>query len=152
MKYYAGIGSRETPADVLYAMGAIAVRLSYKGWTLRSGGAPGADSAFAQGAWDAFTEGDGDGRMLTRPEIYLPWLGFESIGNARLVNPQPETFSIAEQFHPAWDRLSQGAKRLHARNVHQILGPDVTTPLLSLGQLEVSQLRRPDRLRVLPRR
>jgi hypothetical protein len=30
--------------------------------------------------------------------------------------------------HPAWDILSQGAQKLHARNVHQILGPDLSRP------------------------
>ena len=39
MKYYAGVGSRETPQDVLETMWKIGKHLADKGYTLRSGGA-----------------------------------------------------------------------------------------------------------------
>lgn len=50
MKYYAGIGSRNTPADILDLMTHLARRLDSRGYTLRSGGADGADAAFERGA------------------------------------------------------------------------------------------------------
>ena len=50
MPHYAGIGSRETPEVVLNLMKRIATHLAKKGYTLRSGGAKGADTAFEQGA------------------------------------------------------------------------------------------------------
>jgi len=47
--YYTGIGSRETPKDVLANMDHIAQILAIKNYTLRSGNAKGADSAFEKG-------------------------------------------------------------------------------------------------------
>ena len=44
---YAGIGSRSTPRPVLLFMGEIAGMLADYGLTLRSGGAPGADTALS---------------------------------------------------------------------------------------------------------
>jgi predicted Rossmann fold nucleotide-binding protein DprA/Smf involved in DNA uptake len=43
---YAGIGSRQTPPDVLRRMTRYAQRLQELGWVLRSGGAAGADTTF----------------------------------------------------------------------------------------------------------
>jgi hypothetical protein len=60
---YAGIGSRETPADVMALMGRVAARLEVLGWTLRSGAAQGADQAFEAG-------------VSSKKEIFLPWKGF----------------------------------------------------------------------------
>lgn len=125
MRYYTGIGSRSTPGETLRTMTAVAQRLSSLGWTLRSGNATGADQAFAQG-----TE-------PTQQHIYLPWPTFEKdfLERWRIVpvkrQPSAAAELIASQYHPAWARLSQGARKLHARNVHQILGPDVTNPTLS---------------------
>ena len=46
---YAGIGSRSTPPEVQAVMRTLANNLEYTGFTLRSGGAKGADSAFEHG-------------------------------------------------------------------------------------------------------
>lgn len=114
---YAGIGSRETPDDILKLMSLIATRLNYGGWTLRSGGAPGADSAFFHGA--CFSSA---GAPI---EVYFPWPGFNDEVAPFYVmsdNPPAETYEIAKQFHPAWYKLTQGGRRLMARNTQQILG------------------------------
>ena len=111
---YAGIGSRTTPAAVLSLMHRIAARLSELGYTLLSGGATGADSAFASGA--------------SKNEIYLPWPAFrdhQSIFDL----PSAEAFRVAALLHPAWDSCSDRARALHARNSHQILGADLRTPV-----------------------
>lgn len=47
--YYAGIGARKTPSDVLKYMELQGKLLAEKGYILRSGGAQGADSAFERG-------------------------------------------------------------------------------------------------------
>ena len=47
---YAGIGARATPPAILEHMTVIAAWLARKGWHLHSGGAAGADTAFAAGA------------------------------------------------------------------------------------------------------
>ena len=49
-KYYAGIGSRETPRDILEVMTKVATILNREGWILRTGDAKGADAAFRTGA------------------------------------------------------------------------------------------------------
>ena len=120
-KIYTGIGSRETPSDILSVMKDLAKKLGVMGWTLRSGCAQGADSAFETGAKGFPTE------------LYLPWNGFEGRSSVEvtLTQPNPDTFPIAEQFHPSWSYLSQGARKLHSRNVHQVLGKDIQNPVLS---------------------
>ena len=35
----------------------------------------------------------------------------------------------AEHFHPAWEKCSRGARGLHTRNIYQILGQDLNTPV-----------------------
>lgn len=125
VKPWTGIGSRNTPDAILELMRQMAALLYMEGWTLRSGGAPGADTAFEGGA-SPF----GD---YSRCEIFLPWEGFEHRDDnmVRRTEPQREAYEIAAQFHPVWDKLTSGGKRLHARNVHQILGYDVTDPQLT---------------------
>ena len=36
---------------------------------------------------------------------------------------------MAAAHHPAWERLGRGARSLHARNCHQILGRDLDDPV-----------------------
>lgn len=112
---YAGIGSRKTPAVILERMTLAAQRLAGMGYVLRSGGADGADTAFERGAGD-------------RKEIFLPWRGFNGNGSSFVV-PEREAEEVAAAIHPAWDKLSPGAKKLMARNSHQILGADLRTPV-----------------------
>lgn len=100
--FYSGIGSRETPAEVLEQMTAFAQLLDRNGYILRSGGAEGADTAFAAG-----TE---------RKHIYRPQHASE------------KALQIAEQYHPNWKACNAYARRLHARNVLIVLGPTFEVP------------------------
>lgn len=102
-KSYAGIGSRETPTHILNQMNAIAVWLQGEGFTLRSGGAPGADTAFERGAG-------------VKKEIYRPH------------HANAAALELASVYHPAWHRCSDYAKKLHARNGFQVLGSDLKSP------------------------
>lgn len=122
---YAGIGSRETPPAEIARMKAVGALLQRQGWTLRSGGAHGADSAFERGADRAAKE---DGTQA-RKEIYIPWRGFQNRSDREpgviLASDLPkakEAMEMARRYHPAWERLSQSAKRLQSRNSHQMLG------------------------------
>lgn len=99
---YAGIGSRQTPSSVCDQMTTIAGRLAALGWVLRSGGAIGADQAFEQGA--------------NEKEIY------------RASDATEGALRLAARLHPAWDRCSDHARSLLARNTFQVLGPDLLTP------------------------
>jgi hypothetical protein len=49
MNHYAGIGSRDTPQHILNMMQRLGFHMANLGWTLRSGGAIGADTAFEIG-------------------------------------------------------------------------------------------------------
>lgn len=117
MKYYAGIGSRDCPREVLEIMSKIGTYLAKKGFVLRSGGADGCDKAFENGC----------DLVNGRKEIYIPWSGFNG-NNSNLVVSDIKAFEIAEIYHPYWNNLKQGAKKLMARNSHQLLGKDLSTP------------------------
>lgn len=119
--YYTGIGSRETPNAVMTLMSLIAQVLSCNHYTLRSGAAQGADAAFESGCDIAHGS----------KEIWLPWKGFNQHTTGLSSLPtDSEHEKIASGLHPAWDKLSQGAKKLHTRNVAQVLGADCNTPSL----------------------
>lgn len=113
---YAGIGSRETPLDVVALMAQLACELGDDGWTLRSGAAPGADMAFESGL-----------RPEHSREIFIPWTGFQ--GHPSPLRPTPAAFELAAQHHPAWARCSRGARALHARNCQQVLGALLQDPV-----------------------
>ena len=116
-RIYAGVGSRSTPPDVLGRMVRIAEAMARRGWTLRSGAAAGADSAFEDGAKRA-----GGPR-----EIWLPWDGFNgrtADGATRIGRNSARNRDRAIECHPAWHTLSDGAQKLMVRNVHQVLGPE----------------------------
>lgn len=135
MKYYTGVGSRNTPEDVQQLMEAVADKLAREGYVLRSGGAYGADLAFQRGANKPFQRGQD---ILTHPPIvYLPWEGFNLqiqknvLGQYIVVSYHPlrdKARQIVSEVHPAWDKCSQGAKALHTRNAYQVLGDDLNTP------------------------
>ena len=121
-KVYAGIGARKTPPKILHLMSRIAVRLGELGYTLRSGGAAGADQAFLEGAL----------RSGSTVELYLPKEGYRGHTAERYYGkrvtvsasiPQ-RAFTLAMQHHPGWERLSAFVKRLHARNAQILAGGD----------------------------
>lgn len=109
-----GVGSRETPPIILSLMNKIAVAFSQKGLILRSGGATGADSAF-EDYWDG------------TKEIYLPWKGYNGKKGIVPVIDSRHT-ALASGVHPAWHKCSEGTKKMHCRNVCQVLGEDLKTP------------------------
>lgn len=117
-EFYTGIGSRETPPILLLLMKSIAQYHYKKGLVLRSGHAPGADQAFEKNAHEL-------------AQIFLPWPSFEAqmeIEGISFDEPTEAAMSMAAKFHPVWDKLGQGAKKLHARNCHQVLGPYLDSP------------------------
>jgi len=121
MTAYAGIGSRQTPTNVLAYMTKTAAALDTCGYVLRSGGANGADTAFEAGAASG------------RSEIFLPWKRFNGnpsplfLENPHL--PMEAAIALAKQFHPAWDKCSPHGRLFHARNGFQILGPQLDDPV-----------------------
>ena len=117
MNTYAGIGSRETPKDILALMFKTAKYLAENGYILRSGGAEGADTAFEQGC----------DNVKGNKEIFLPWKGFNN-NQSNLYGINTQAIEIAKKYHPAPDKLSQGAMKLQARNCYQVLGKTLDNP------------------------
>lgn len=113
-KLYAGIGSRQAPPEALDRMREFAYHAARRGWTLRSGAAEGADTAFETGCDDA----------KGKKEIFLPWANFNGHGSP-LYHPSDGALKIAKEIHPAWDFLRIPAKKLVARNMHQVMGRDL---------------------------
>lgn len=134
MKYYTGIGSRETPKDICKLMEDIAFKLASKDYILRSGAAQGADAAFEEGA-KAYAE-QVDERVVLG-QIYIPWDGFvkgvdwftaDWYKVLDRMQKKKEAEQIAAEIHPAWEKCSRGAKLLHTRNVFQVLGTSLNNP------------------------
>lgn len=112
---YAGIGSRETPHVVLAQMTQIASYLAEFGFVLRSGGAPGADTAFELGA------------PAHLREIFLPWRGFN--GNRSHHYKVPLTaMKMGRDIHPRGQYLTPAVTALMGRNCQQILGSALHRP------------------------
>jgi hypothetical protein len=120
---YAGIGSRSTPSSTLSLIQRLGELFAKRGWVVRTGGAPGADRAFIDGAQA------GGGEV----ELYLPWRGFQGLRDATLDSPSVEATALAERFHPAWNRCGKGARLLHGRNSHQVLGVGLDSPVAFLA-------------------
>lgn len=106
---YAGIGSTKTPERILKLMTKIAIELEEKGYTLYSGGTDGADSAFA--------------KEVKKKKIFIPWQGYNNIQG--IVPDLQKSELIVKNIHPNWDKYSSVVKKLHARNVNQILGENL---------------------------
>lgn len=127
-RFYAGIGSRKTPAPILSQMTLLGASLSALGYSLRSGAAEGADTAFELGANAAANP--------PHKEIFLPWPNFE--GNKSLYDsPSDEAYELASRYYDqlhndranAWANAGPGVRSLMARNCHQILGQDLKRPV-----------------------
>ena len=120
---YAGIGSRETPLEVLNIMTTMAMVLGMKGYILSTGAAKGADQAFARGAM----------AVKSPVKLCLPWYSYESsfvdeVKNTCetdiYVHEGYKHFELVKKFHPAADRLKNSVMKLHARNVEIVSGCD----------------------------
>jgi hypothetical protein len=100
---YAGVGSRNTPPEVLKQMTELAKELEKKGYTLNTGDAVGADTAFGKGTnkKTVFTADDATNK----------------------------TRVIAKEIHPKPDALAGKSLDLQARNTNQVFGKNLDTPV-----------------------
>ena len=131
MGWYTGVGSRETPEDVQLLQKRMGAMFFEKGWILRSGGAGGSDESYQFGVMGARgIEGVGGF------EIYIPWNGFNGLWSKMdtgfLIATQLKMYfraqEIAQELHPTWPNCSESAKKLHTRNIFQVLGSDLESP------------------------
>lgn len=109
MKYYAGIGARSTPDNILKVMSDMAHSMARQGFGLRSGGAAGADMAFELAAHDAFTI-DPD---IPKTEIFTA------------ADCTTAAACLAATCHPNWNACSDYVRKLHGRNAQILLGRDL---------------------------
>lgn len=126
-----GIGSRNCPKEYCDVMTEIGERLVSVGTIGRSGYAKGADISFEMGYMGELLQ---NRLTSSRFESYLPWSGFRGrdedsyhilVRDDRIVKAATQ---IAYEIHPNWDRLDYYGRKLHTRNVYQILGRDLNTP------------------------
>lgn len=121
MKFYTGIGSRETPIEILDEMKYLASKLSEKYFILRSGGAKGADSAFESGSLP-----------ILKNIYYATPPKYDSEVHDGIVSSHVCDFNtamnIASKYHPYWYSLKYYSKLLMARNVFQVLGHTMNIP------------------------
>lgn len=111
---YAGIGHRDlsgarepnTQQPVERVMAWIASELEKLGYTLNSGGAKGADSAFEYGVKDP-----------SKAHIFTP------------AHATDEARAIAKELHPSPEHLYAHALDLFARNTFQVFGINLDTPV-----------------------
>lgn len=117
-KWYAGIGSRKVPKKDAALLQEFAYQAARKGLGLRSGAAIGCDAACELGAIDA----------CGKTEIFLPWRGYER-HPSQLFEDNSMALDIAKTIHPAWGALSGAARKMIARNMQQITGQNLDTPV-----------------------
>lgn len=114
--FYAGIGSRTTPNDVLEDMETIGAMLASKGYILRSGGAGGADEAFESGCNSV------DPKLK---EIWIPWRSYSKDEDRSRIfykTDWRDFHEIVSNYHPNWNACNDAVKSLHCRNLMIITG------------------------------
>ncbi len=133
-RYYTMIGSRGTPLEIMELMTKFATKACEFDYVGRSGGADGVDSCLEEG-FKLFKKTYPNVSGTDYLEIYLPWKDFNGRNSSEegyytlpFMSNKGQAQDIAEKIHPAWERCSQGAKKLHTRNVYQLLGQNLNTP------------------------
>lgn len=104
-RFYSGIGSRAAPYEAILQCKKIAEVLEGLGFTLRSGGAEGADKAFESGVVNPAK------KVIFRPK-----------------HCNKDAEKLASTVHPAWSACTDYAKQLHGRNAQIVLGLHLDTP------------------------
>ena len=134
-RYYAGIGARAAPKDILLIAEQLSKEIDELSIGLRSGHAVGMDTAFEKPVLAHRAMEDYSGRLVP-PEIYLPWTGFNGARpskyyiDATKLPKHDEANELIKTIHPAYHRLTGGVKLLHSRNAFQVLGRDLESPSL----------------------
>lgn len=124
--FYAGVGSTTTPNDICNLMTFIGKILMIGGYTLNSGAADGADSAFEKGVL-----------REDRKQIFLPYKGFNGSESELYLDNLPEDLvkvanDLVFKYHPnPYALMRKGGFGMKAmkRNSFQVLGLDLSTPV-----------------------
>lgn len=105
-EFYAGIGSRETPTNILEIMKKVSKKLEGESFILRSGHATGADQAFESSISYSYNK-----EIFVAQEASL------------------KAIEYASKFHSNWNNCSEYVKKLHGRNAMIILGQNLDKPV-----------------------
>jgi len=114
MNFYCGIGSRKTPASILIKMAKYASILERMNFTLRSGGAKGADTYFEIGVSNP------KNKQIIRPNDAQDW------AKIYVKKCMPLDRPPYEESFVNWNKFTQN---LLARNMMQVLGYEGNTPV-----------------------
>jgi hypothetical protein len=131
---YAGIGSRETPQEVLNKMAEVSKYLESIGYTLRSGGAQGADTAFEKGVLykkEIFGGFDSTGPIekAVAHEIHPNLIGAMEGAKNKKIRTKLSEGATQKEAEKAGERSSWAVENLMARNTNQIFGKNLDTPV-----------------------
>lgn len=133
---FAGIGTREGLTDEQKRLiKRRSIDLANLGYSLRTGGATGADQQFLRD-YSSKIEDLLTGVDLTKAieeiEVYTPWNGFNGYNSDALctvwnldscgATNTARLIKIASEIHPNWTNLKGGAKKLMARTVWMLMG------------------------------
>ncbi len=123
MIYYTGVGARDVPPEVARTMTLYGAVFAELGYTLRSGGATGSDTAFEIGC---------DNRQ-GKKEIYLPWKGYNDNPSELWGIPDTDAgraaVALAADLYgqERWSRVSHGVRKLMTRNIFQVMSQNLDT-------------------------
>lgn len=136
---YAGIGSRNTPLEIGEVMIKVGYYFGLSGFSLRSGGAEGADTFFEIGAdlarsvdqskglkqiflpeKDFFKQNHPSDWYANNPEIYTDEEARKEL--------EKELLFLAGRFHKGLASMSENGRGLMIRNGQQVLGPFLNDP------------------------
>lgn len=120
-KVYSGIGSREISQVQVDKIHRLSLFLDLANLTLRSGGAVGADTAWA--------------KYSAKKQIFIPTQGYNELyaDGKKIIAVDSlknynEAVEIAKEYHPSPSSLSNFALKLMARNSYIVLGEDLKSP------------------------
>lgn len=140
MRWYAGIGARKSPKEILTLQYLLAIKLAEEGWGLSSGGAiEGSDEAY----WKGYKEYS---RMRTDDTNHQCRIIIPNSSHKFLRNPDNKGFRVVQlfsdcflrdqaldeisKFHPNWNAcIGNYMGELHGRNACVIKGFDLTAPV-----------------------
>lgn len=122
---YAGVGSRNTPPEILTVMDRLGENMAAAGWVLRSGNCKGADQAFQRGA---------NRINPMKVTVFMPYKGYGGRRNIHdrniLVHEHGAAVEeCAAHYHPAWEQCNHQARMFHVRNTQIVLGRFLNQPV-----------------------
>lgn len=120
-RFYTGVGSRETPWYICNIMTVLASILEAQNFILRSGGALGADQAFEKGV-------SNPSRKMTLLADALFVENGKNILYTKYQISESRIFINNNNVHPLWHNLKEYAKKMHTRNIFQVMGLDLDKP------------------------